>query len=98
MKIDAYKLLNELEKDRKMNKNFWRVFKSPFHAGGAAAIEKIIEYVKQLIAEENQRVERQSNYKIDMDLYDEMELYPNCTVQVLHNTVTDEYSVGWWQN
>lgn len=98
MKIDADKLLNELEKDRIRNKIFWRIFKTSFNAGCAAAVEKIIEYVNQLIADEEQRAENQTNYKIDVDMYDEMELYTDCTVQVLHNTITDEYSVGWWQN
>lgn len=31
-------------------------------------------------------------------LYDEEEIYPNCTVQVLRNSVTGEVSVGWWPN
>lgn len=30
-------------------------------------------------------------------LYDEVEEYQNCTVQVLRNTVTGDVSVGWWQ-
>ena len=30
-------------------------------------------------------------------IYDECEEIPNCTVQILHNTFTDEYSVGWWR-
>ena len=35
---------------------------------------------------------------IEMNIYDEVELYPNCTVQVLRNSVTGEVSVGWWKN
>lgn len=35
---------------------------------------------------------------IDINLYDVEEIYPNCTVQVLRNTVTGEISVGWWIN
>lgn len=34
----------------------------------------------------------------DMDIYDEEEIYPNCTVQVLRNSVTGKISVGWWRN
>ena len=30
-------------------------------------------------------------------VYDEVEEIPNCMVQILHNTLTDEYSVGWWR-
>lgn len=32
------------------------------------------------------------------NVYDKEEIYPNCTVQVLTNTVTGEQSVGWWKN
>ena len=31
-------------------------------------------------------------------IYDEETIYENCTVQVLHNSETDEVSVGWWPN
>lgn len=36
--------------------------------------------------------------KIETNIYDQEEIYPNCTVQVLTNTVTGEVSVGWWKN
>jgi ssDNA-binding Zn-finger/Zn-ribbon topoisomerase 1 len=36
--------------------------------------------------------------KIETNIYDKEEIYPNCTVQVLTNTVTGEVSVGWWKN
>ena len=29
-------------------------------------------------------------------LFDEEEIHRGCTVQILHNTATDEYSFGWW--
>lgn len=32
------------------------------------------------------------------NIYDKEETYPNCTVQVLTNTVTGDVSVGWWEN
>lgn len=35
---------------------------------------------------------------VDMDIYDQEEIYPNCTVQVLTNTVTGKVSIGWWRN
>lgn len=35
---------------------------------------------------------------IETNIYDKEEIYPNCTVQVLTNTVTGEVSVGWWKN
>ena len=30
-------------------------------------------------------------------LYDKEEIFHNCTVQVLTNTVTGDVSVGWWK-
>ena len=40
----------------------------------------------------------ENQVSINLDLYDQEETYPNCTVQVLTNTVTGETSVGWWPN
>lgn len=31
-------------------------------------------------------------------VFDIEELYPNCTVQILKNSITGEMSLGWWQN
>ncbi len=31
-------------------------------------------------------------------IFDEEETYPNCTVQVLRNSVTGDVSWGWWPN
>ncbi len=31
-------------------------------------------------------------------VYDEVEEHRNCTVQILHNSKTGEYSVGWRRN
>lgn len=36
--------------------------------------------------------------KVETNFYDKEETFPDCTVQVLTNTVTGETSVGWWQN
>lgn len=36
--------------------------------------------------------------KVEVNIYDKEETYPNCTVQVLTNTATGETSVGWWMN
>ena len=35
---------------------------------------------------------------VETNVFDQEEIYPNCTVQVLTNTVTGEVSVGWWRN
>ena len=36
--------------------------------------------------------------KVETNIFDEEEIHNNCTVQILHNTVTGETSVGWWEN
>lgn len=36
--------------------------------------------------------------KVETNIYDKEEIYPDCTVQVLTNTATGETSVGWWRN
>lgn len=36
--------------------------------------------------------------ELELGVYDEVELYPNCTVQVLSNSITGETSIGWWRN
>ena len=35
---------------------------------------------------------------VESNLFDKEEIYPDCTVQVLTNTLTGETSVGWWPN
>ena len=35
---------------------------------------------------------------VHMNIFDEEEVYPDCTVQVLRNSVTGETSIGWWCN
>lgn len=36
--------------------------------------------------------------KVETNIFDKEEIYRDCTVQVLTNTVTGEVSIGWWQN
>lgn len=36
--------------------------------------------------------------KVESNVYDIENTYPNCTVQVLENSITGETSVGWWKN
>lgn len=43
-------------------------------------------------------VNRMSDIMIDSNLYDECRTYPNCTVEILRNSVTGKESVGWWRN
>lgn len=98
MKVDADKLLTELDKWKRGNELLSEMFHTTYHKRVVHIIDRVINLVKKLDDEEKQRAENQANYKIDINLYDEMKLYPDCTVQVLHNTYTDEYSVGWWEN
>lgn len=35
---------------------------------------------------------------VSSPLFDREDIFPDCTVQVLTNTVTGETSVGWWEN
>ena len=35
---------------------------------------------------------------VSMNMFDECEIHTNCTVHILHNSMTDEYSIGWWKN
>lgn len=32
------------------------------------------------------------------EFYNQEEIYENCTVQVLTNTINGHTSIGWWQN
>lgn len=58
----------------------------------------VLQMIKKVEDAEAMKAEHMPNYKIDINLFDEEEIYPNCTVQVLHNSITDEYSVGWREN
>ena len=35
---------------------------------------------------------------VEAHIYDQEEIFPDCTVQILTNTVTGDVSVGWWPN
>lgn len=36
--------------------------------------------------------------KVETNIFDKEEIYPDCTVQILTNTLTGEQSIGWWPN
>ena len=38
------------------------------------------------------------NATVESNIYDEEEIYYDCTVQVLRNSITGETSVGWFRN
>lgn len=35
---------------------------------------------------------------VEVNLYEEVELHTNCTVQILRNVLTGKLSIGWWEN
>lgn len=35
---------------------------------------------------------------VEVNLYEEVELHTNCTVQILRNVLAGELSIGWWEN
>ena len=49
-------------------------------------VKKLLHHPKEEITE------------VETNMYDKEEIYPNCTVQILTNTLTGEVSVGWWKN
>ena len=51
----------------------------------ADMIEALVEFIQQPKV-------------VSVAIYDEVETYPNCSVQILKNSVTGDVSVGWWPN
>lgn len=43
-------------------------------------------------------VAQEEKETVEVNLYEEVELHTNCTVQVLRNVLTGELSIGWWAN
>lgn len=43
-------------------------------------------------------VTQDEKQSIEVNLYEEVELHTNCTVQILRNVLTEELSIGWWEN
>ena len=35
---------------------------------------------------------------VDVGIFDECEIHENCTVEIWRNSVTGEFSIGWWDN
>lgn len=35
---------------------------------------------------------------LETNMYDYVEIFPNCTVEILQNSVTGEKSIGWYEN
>ena len=58
------------------------------------AADAIEELLAEMVTLRNQLPQQ----TIETNLYDIEETHPNCTVQILRNSVTGEVSVGWWEN
>lgn len=58
------------------------------------ALDTTIVILNKLI----KNTELQNVGNMEINIYDEEETYPDCTVQVLKNSVTGKVSVGWWKN
>lgn len=54
-----------------------------------------IQRLRQRIAELELE---QAQETVEINIYDEEEIFPGCTVQVLRNSYTGQISVGWWRN
>lgn len=57
----------------------------------------VLQTLREIIGD----VERMNVFEqvqVETNMFDKEEIYQNCTVQVLTNTVTGEVSVGWWKN
>lgn len=69
--------------------------------GAAALVVVSCILVGKMADEKMLRVkynESDPDVKVETNMYDKEETFPNCTVQVLTNTATGETSVGWWKN
>ena len=47
---------------------------------------------------DDEAVPQDGEEAVEVNLYEEVELHTNCTVQILRNVLTGELSVGWWEN
>lgn len=59
-----------------------------------------VVYESDKYASKDEAIRRWDNRvkKLECRVFDIEEIHPNCTVQVLKNSVTNEVSVGWWEN
>ena len=93
---ELYKLIEILETMKYCDGNSIKINKEK----KIEALDTTIVILNKLIKNtEQQRVESVVNIEnMEINVYDEEETYPDCTVQVLKNSVTGKVSVGWWKN
>ena len=97
MKIDADLILDAIAHRKKVI-NYVYILSPRRRNGKLIELKRIEDTIKSLVADEEIKAENQTNYSIDINLFDKEEIIENCTVQVLTNTVTGDVSVGWWKN
>ena len=56
--------------------------------------ERYVALLNEIIGKVSDMIEA----AVECNLYDMEETYPNCTVQILRNSVTGDVSVGWVRN
>lgn len=57
-----------------------------------------IRHKFELAREMERAKEKKEPEIISIGIFDECETIEDCTVEILHNSVTDEYSIGWYRN
>jgi hypothetical protein len=55
-------------------------------------LEELVEYLLKKLDE------AEPPKDVEVNVYDKVTEYDNCTVQILENTATGAISVGWWRN
>ena len=55
-------------------------------------LEELCEYLLKQLDKAN------AANDVEINIYDKVTEYDNCTVQILENTATGAISVGWWRN
>lgn len=58
-------------------------------------VDELAEAVANKVIE---KINQPEEELVETAVFDQENIYENCTVQVLTNTVTGETSVGWWRN
>lgn len=93
---ELYKLIKILETMKYCDGNSIKINKKK----KIEALDTTIAILNKLIKNtEQQSVGSVVNIEnMEINIYDEEEVYPDCTVQVLKNSVTGKVSVGWWKN
>lgn len=57
-----------------------------------------IRYLEELCEYLLKELDKARTADVEINVYDKVTEYDNCTVQILENTATGAISVGWWRN